>query len=102
MVTIPSAATRASALLALLPSLIRRISSALALSPSASVRAFLHSIIGASVLSRSSLTIPAVISAIFAPKYSKKGALAPWLQLNHSLTLQQPRCPLQPRQTHHH
>ena len=46
-------------------SLTRRISSALAMSPSASVRAFLHSIIGASVLTRSSLTIAAVIAAMF-------------------------------------
>jgi hypothetical protein len=62
--TTPSAATRVAALLALLPSLTRRISSAFAMSPAASVSAFLHSIIGASVLARSSLTMLAVISAI--------------------------------------
>ena len=62
--TTPSAATRLAALLALLPSRTRRISSALPRSPPASVSAFLHSIIGASVFSRSSLTMPAVISAI--------------------------------------
>jgi hypothetical protein len=62
--TTPSAATRVAALLALLPSLTRRISSAFAMSPAASVSAFLHSIIGASVFSRSSLTMLAVISAI--------------------------------------
>jgi hypothetical protein len=39
------------------------------MSPPASVSAFLHSIIGASVFSRSSLTMLAVISAIlFTPK----------------------------------
>src|SRR5690606_5026856 len=58
-----SAVTRAAALLALLPSLTRRISSARARSPAASVSAFLHSIMGASVFSRSSLTMVAVIWA---------------------------------------
>ena len=60
----PSAATRVAALVALLPSLTRKISSALTRSPVASVSAFLHSIIGASVFSRNSLTMLAVISAI--------------------------------------
>ena len=60
----PSAVTREAALPALLPSLTRRISSALAISPAASVKAFLHSIIGASVLARNSPTIAAVIAAI--------------------------------------
>jgi len=59
-----SAAVRDAALDALLPSLIRRSSSALSASPPASTSAFLHSIMGASVLSRSSLTMPAVISVI--------------------------------------
>src|SRR5574343_1150856 len=63
--TTPSAVIRAEAFDALPPSLTRRISSARAMSPSASVSAFLHSIIGASVLPRSSATIPAVIAAIF-------------------------------------
>ena len=63
--TRPSAVIRAAALVALLPSLTRRISSALPRSPSASVRAFLHSIIGASVFARSSATMLAVIAAIF-------------------------------------
>jgi len=67
--TTPSAATRVAALEALLPSLTRRISSALPMSPAASVSAFLHSIIGASVFSRSSLTMLAVISAMLAPEY---------------------------------
>src|SRR5690606_7045521 len=62
--TMPSAATRAAALLALLPSFTRRISSARARSPPASASAFLHSIIGASVFSRSSLTMLAVIAVI--------------------------------------
>jgi hypothetical protein len=44
--TTPSAATRAAALLAFAPLLIRSNSSALTRSPLASVRAFLHSIIG--------------------------------------------------------
>src|SRR6476620_7483662 len=55
---------RDAAFEALPPSLTRRISSARARSPSASVRAFLHSIIGASVLARSSPTIAAVIAAM--------------------------------------
>src|SRR5438093_366580 len=55
---------RAAAFDALPPSLTRRISSARAMSPSASFSAFLHSIIGASVLARSSPTIAAVIAAM--------------------------------------
>jgi hypothetical protein len=62
--TTPSAATRPALLAALLPKRTRRISSAFCMSPAASVSAFLQSIIGASVRSRSSLTIDAVISAI--------------------------------------
>jgi hypothetical protein len=57
--------TREAAFEALLPSFTRRISSARARSPSASVNAFLHSIIGASVFARSSPTIAAVIAAMF-------------------------------------
>ncbi len=64
MPTTPSAVTRVAALPALVPSFTRRISSARAMSPPASVSAFLHSIIGASVFSRSSFTMLAVISAI--------------------------------------
>src|SRR5690606_4923657 len=45
----------------------RRISSALAMSPSASVTAFLHSIMGASVLARSSATMLAVIAIVCSP-----------------------------------
>src|SRR2546426_2104992 len=82
----PSVAVRAAALDALLPSLIRRSSSALAELPSASTSAFLHSIIGASVLSRRSLTMLAVISAITgnltAQNIQKKGAAAPLLGRN--------------------
>src|SRR5712691_5919187 len=82
----PSAAVRAAALDALLPSLIRRSSSALAGLPSASTSAFLHSIIGASVLSRRSLTMLAVISAITGNlvflEVQKKGAAAPFLGRN--------------------
>ena len=62
--TTPSAAIRDDAFEALLPSLTRRISSARSMSPSASVRAFLHSIIGASVFARSAPTMLAVIAAI--------------------------------------
>ena len=51
-------------LLARLPKRTRMISSARVMSPAASVSAFLQSIIGASVRSRSSFTMPAVISAI--------------------------------------
>ncbi len=65
MPTTPSAATRPALLAALLPNFTRMISSALAMSPPASFRAFLQSIMGASVRSRSSLTMDAVISAIF-------------------------------------
>src|SRR5438445_13507206 len=82
----PSAAVRAAALDALLPSLIRRSSSALAELPSASTSAFLHSIIGASVLSRRSLTMLAVISAITgnltAQNIQKKSAATPLLVRN--------------------
>src|ERR1700693_1114808 len=90
----PSAATRPAALLALLPSFTRRISSAFTRSPAASVRAFLHSIIGASVFSRSSFTMPAVISAMnlllmlsvcnAKNPDSKKGALRPLLDCRGS------------------
>src|ERR1044071_7884323 len=80
----PSAAVRVAALDALLPSLTRRSSSALAELPSASTSAFLHSIIGASVLSRRSLTMLAVISAITGNpavlEVQKKGAAAPLLR----------------------
>src|SRR5450759_5076808 len=87
----PSAATRLAALLALFPSFTRRISSALPRSPPASVRAFLHSIIGASVFSRSSFTMPAVMSAMtllltlavnvnLKNPDSKKGGNAPFLR----------------------
>src|SRR6476661_1074025 len=62
--TTPSAVMRAAALPALLPSLTRSSSSALSMLPSASVSAFLHSIIGASVLARSSATMLAVIAAM--------------------------------------
>ena len=67
--TTPSAAMREAALPALLPNFTRKISSALPMSPAASVRAFLHSIIGASVLPRNSATIPAVIVVIFYPLF---------------------------------
>src|SRR5690606_12984888 len=69
----PSAVMRPAALEALLPSLTRSSSSARARSPSASVRAFLHSIMGASVFSRSSLTMAAVIWAmVFSPVQSMR------------------------------
>src|SRR6185503_4978344 len=76
MATTPSAVAREAALLARFPSLTRRISSALPMSPPASARAFLQSIIGASVRSRSSLTMPAVISAIYPSLPVKKKGLA--------------------------
>jgi hypothetical protein len=81
--TTPSAVMRAAALPALLPSLTRRISSARLMSPSASVRAFLHSIIGASVFARSSPTMLAVIAAILKlrNRSCEKGALEPLLAL---------------------
>ena len=63
--TTPSDVTREPAPAAFVPSLTRRISSALTASPSASVRAFLHIIIGASVLARRSATMLAVIAGIF-------------------------------------
>ena len=68
--TVPSAATRPAALLAFLPKRTRKISSARVISPSASDNALLQSIIGASVRSRSSFTIPAVISAILLILFS--------------------------------
>ena len=64
----PSAATRPAALLALAPLLMRSSSSAFARSPSASVSAFLHSIMPSPVRWRSSITMLAEISAMsFAP-----------------------------------
>src|SRR5690606_3149106 len=60
---------REAALPALVPSLTRSSSSALTRSPSASVSAFLHSIIGASVLARSSATSFAVITAILILRF---------------------------------
>src|SRR5262249_171112 len=88
--TTPSAVTREAALLARLPSLTRRISSALPWSPFASASAFLHSIIGASVFSRSSFTMPAAISALpghqpLSPLVKKKG-LAPQHVVNPDAT----------------
>ena len=62
--TVPSAATRPAALLARLPKRTRKISSARVISPSASVNAFLQSIIGASVRSRNSFTMLALISIL--------------------------------------
>mmetsp|Transcript_5762 Transcript_5762/g.14078 ORF Transcript_5762/g.14078 Transcript_5762/m.14078 type:complete len:217 (+) Transcript_5762:479-1129(+) len=78
--TTPSAVMREAALPALLPSLTRRISSARPRSPSASVSAFLHSIIGASVRARSSPTMLAVIAAISVLQISvgKRGLAAPF------------------------
>src|SRR5690348_854788 len=60
----PSAATREAALEAFAPLLMRSSSSAFFMSPPASSSAFLHSIMPSPVRLRSSLTIPAVISAI--------------------------------------
>src|SRR6185437_7418577 len=60
----PSAATREAALEALAPLLMRKSSSAFFMSPPASSSAFLHSIMPSPVSSRSSFTMPAVISAI--------------------------------------
>ena len=71
--TTPSAATREAALPALLPSLTRRISSARSMSPSASVSAFLHSIIGCIGLGAQAPTMLAVIAAIVL--YSLVGPL---------------------------
>ena len=67
LLTTPSAVIRVAALPALLPNLTRNNSSALSMSPAASVRARLHSIIGASVLARNSATMLAVIAVILIP-----------------------------------
>ncbi len=77
--TAPSAATREAALEALAPPLMRSSSSAFCMSPPASSSAFLHSIMPSPVRSRSSLTIPAVISAIasFLCVDAKKGLRSP-------------------------
>ena len=64
---IPSAARRPAALLALAPLLMRSKSSAAFMSPPDSVNAFLHSIMPSPVRSRSSFTMPAVMSAISSP-----------------------------------
>src|SRR5438552_122629 len=77
----PSAATRLAALLALAPLLMRSSSSAFLRSPPASARAFLHSIMPRPVISRSSLTMPALISVMPAPcriQVEKKGRSAPF------------------------
>src|SRR5215472_11472025 len=83
--TTPSAAVRLDAFDALLPRRTRSSSSAFARSPFASTSAFLHSIMGASVLSRSSLTAPAVISAISTAssrkQIKKKGLPSPLSRL---------------------
>ena len=57
----------AAFLAALARPFLRRTSTAASMSPSASTSAFLHSIIGESVISRSCLTIAAVIWAMMAP-----------------------------------
>src|SRR6185312_2893870 len=85
LATTPSAVMRAAALPALLPSLTRSNSSAFSILPSASVNAFLLSIIGASVLPRSSATMLAVIAAIcfsvssvqFKRELKKRGPSSP-------------------------
>src|SRR5438445_5998543 len=77
----PSAATRLAALIALAPLLMRSSSSAFLRSPPASARAFLHSIMPRPVISRSSLTMPALISVMPAPcriQVEKKGRSAPF------------------------
>lgn len=65
--TAPSLVSRPAFLAALARPFLRRTSTAASMSPSASTRAFLHSIIGESVISRSCLTIAAVIWAIVVP-----------------------------------
>ena len=62
--TRPSAAVRPDFLAALARPLVRSQSTAASMSPSVSVRAFLASIMPAPVLSRSSLTIAAVIAIV--------------------------------------
>src|SRR6266404_887751 len=75
----PSAATRLAALLALAPLLMRSSSSAFLRSPPVSDSAFLHSIMGRPVSSRSSLTLPALISVIpQLLQIEKKGRSAPF------------------------
>ena len=68
--TMPSAATRPAAFDALAPLLIRSSSSALAISPSASVSAFLHSIMPRPVRWRRSITMLAEMSAMLLPRRS--------------------------------
>src|SRR5437588_10175897 len=78
----PSAATRLAALLALAPLLMRSNSSAFLRSPPASASAFLHSIMPRPVISRSSLTMPALISvmpcSLHKSRLKKKGRSAPF------------------------
>src|SRR6266446_6375879 len=75
----PSAATRLAALLALAPLLMRSSSSAFLRSPPVSDSAFLHSIMGRPVSSRSSLTLPALICVIpQLLQIEKKGRSAPF------------------------
>ena len=63
--TSPSAATRPAREAALTVPFLRRTSTALSMSPPASTRALLQSLMPAWVRSRSSLTIDAVMSAMF-------------------------------------
>src|SRR5450432_1397716 len=77
----PSAATREAALEAFAPLLMRSSSSAFLMSAPASSSAFLHSIMPSPVRSRSSLTIAAVISAIFdslQSRHSREGGNPGW------------------------
>src|ERR1700752_2664049 len=70
---------RPAALLAFAPLLMRSSSSAFLRSPPVSDSAFLHSIMGRPVSSRSSLTLPALISAIpQLLQIEKKGRSAPF------------------------
>src|SRR3981081_3527873 len=86
---------RPAALLALAPLLMRSRSSAFLMSPPASVSAVLHSIIASPVISRSSFTRLALISAIsrcsLPLQVEKKGRWAPFWILHGRNRLCPPR-----------
>ena len=73
--TAPSLVSRPAFLAALARPFLRRTSTAASISPSASTRAFLHSIMGESVISRSCLTIAAVICAMIG-SFLEPGTIA--------------------------
>src|SRR6185437_2202994 len=88
----PSLVTRAAFFCALAAPVLRRMMTAFSMSPPASVRAFLQSIMGAPVRSRSSLTCAAVMLFTVVVLIIVVGpwslVLGCWQNLNQQLSLQ--------------